>query len=148
MLVGRTAMLILVGCLFLSPAPHGAVAVDSPATGAIALASQQLGLSIRRFPAQPAQATRFVQFVRWRARPKIVLGETVKDVIEEVDLGPALMPGRHIYFAANVARHADFRPLPVCAVDRPSMMRVSFPRARVSTLRIRVPPDRAQNSSE
>ena len=127
MLGGRTAMPILVGCLFLSPAPHGAVAVDSPATGASAPASQQPVLSIGCFPARPAQTTRIAVFVRWRARPKIVLGETNQQVVEEIDRGPAFMPAGHSPCAGRTGVLPRFGHIPPALLIRP------FP---IATLRV------------
>ncbi len=34
------------------------------------------------------------QFVRWKARVKCVLGETIHEIVDECDLGPADLPDR------------------------------------------------------
>ncbi len=94
MLAGRTARMILVAGLFLAPTAIGARSIDVPTAAAAPLASRQSELIAGSFPARPAQAASIVPFTRWKARPKIVLGEPDPKVVEEVDLGPAFVPVR------------------------------------------------------
>jgi hypothetical protein len=111
----RTAMLILVGWICLSPATQGAVSADSRPSCAVAVTADKPELSTRWFASRLPRAAKFVPMIRWKARPKIVLGETDRRVGEEVDLGPALVPDRLISSA----------PLPwtSSAVAAPSRLR-------------------------
>jgi hypothetical protein len=94
MLAVRTAMLILVGCIFLSPATQGTASVGTRPAAASAVTACAPDSYTGSFVARLPQAAKFLQFVRWKARPKIVLGETDRKVVEEVDLGPVVSPGR------------------------------------------------------
>jgi hypothetical protein len=90
----RTAMLILVGWVLLSPLTHVAVSSDDRVTGGSAVTGCTPRLSTGSLVSSLPRATDFVQFTRWKARPKIVLGETKQQVVEEADLGPAPVPSQ------------------------------------------------------
>jgi hypothetical protein len=92
----RTAMLILVGWICFPPVTHGTVSADDRATGVAAVTACEARLSTGWFVPSLPRATYFGQFTRWKARPKIVLGESKQNVVEEVDLGPAPVPDRLI----------------------------------------------------
>jgi hypothetical protein len=52
------------------------------------------------------------QFVRWKGRVKCVLGETIEEIVDECDLGPAVLPDRPI---AQASIELTTRPFSTCA---------------------------------
>ena len=95
---GRTAMLTLLSCILVAPATHCLPSIEPPANRKLAVTAYPAQSSVGWLSSRPPQATKFVQIVRWKARPKIVLGETDQKVVEEVDLGPALSLTRPVSF--------------------------------------------------
>jgi hypothetical protein len=96
MLVTRSAIVLLVGCIFLSPATHVSPSSKPVANHTVdrmvchSGASDHGQLIIRASgPMTP------LRFTRWRPRPKIVLGETDQKVVDESDLGHVLIPSPH-----------------------------------------------------
>ena len=56
------------------------------------------------------QSSGLTRFIPWKARPKIVLGESDQQLFEESDLGPILVPGQHSVFA-SIASNSSRLPI-------------------------------------
>ena len=92
-------MMLLAGCIFCSPRGHG-VPIDRALvqriTGAHCLPYRRPCVDWHLL-ARATRAATLAQFTPWRARPKIVLGETNHKLVDESDLGPVLVPSRLIF---------------------------------------------------
>ena len=115
MFVVRTAMMILAACLLRASLAQGGLASEPPATSATELALHETESPIECFLALPVRPTNSFQFVLSSDPTKIVLSETDREVLEEVDLGPVLNRDRHIYSAP--------RPWTSCPVPATSRLR-------------------------
>ena len=96
MFAGRSAMLIVAVCLLASAPVHGGRPVESSSMRTDAVSAYQLESSTGWLLARAPRSTTLAQFTPWRARPKILLGETDHNLLVESDLGPVLVPSRLI----------------------------------------------------
>ena len=93
MFATRSAIMLLVGCIFLSPSAQASQSTQLSAKCAGVFAACQPTSSVdwQVLAPAPPDAT-LAQFAPWRARIKSVLGDTDHKMICESDLGPALVP--------------------------------------------------------
>src|SRR5262245_9310716 len=112
----RSAMVILVACIFITPAARPSHIPESAPKTVIQVHSigepKSLigGLPLSR----PCPSTSLATFTPWRHRLKTVLEETDPRIIEESDLGPAIPPSQLIPFLPFElvsARHLITPPL-------------------------------------
>ena len=96
MSASRSAMMVLAGCLFLSPPTYYGRSAESPARHTEARAAYPPDASIGWVLSRPPRSATLSHFSPWRARPKIVFEETNHNLVEEFDLGPAQVPSRLI----------------------------------------------------
>ena len=111
MIDSRSAMLVLIACILVGAPSSGSTISDHSNDRAASrttanLASYACGLH-SSLPARPATLSRFTP---WRTRIKSVLAETYQRIIDEGDLGVAILPGHLCSFAT---RELVSRPLPI-----------------------------------
>lgn len=96
----KAAMILLVGCLLLTPSPRAVKAVPSSERQAQTVSVPEPGCTHGApLPTSgPSRPASLAQFSPWRYRLKSVLEETDSRIIEEADLGPAPSPSRLIRF--------------------------------------------------
>jgi hypothetical protein len=95
MICGRSAMLMLIACIMLGASSHGSRITSNPAERVQYQMTAHAGTSTvwLQSPRLPRGAT-LSHFTPWKTRIKSVLEETKPRVIEECDLGPAILSGR------------------------------------------------------
>jgi len=96
MFAARSAMVLLALSLLISPTAFCGSPGESPGKARV-ITSCNLdrsggGLVVLRLPHSAALS----RFTAWKARPKIVLGETHSPFADESDLGPLPLPRGHI----------------------------------------------------
>ncbi len=91
---GRSAILMLVGGLLLAASAHGALSPKSFSVTTVVVTPDHAGPSVinRLLFSRSPQSEALSRFTAWKARPKIVLAESDRQVVEETDLGPAPVP--------------------------------------------------------
>jgi hypothetical protein len=83
------ATLLLAALIGFPPTARGAEVVGVRAMGSSVRTLSRSDRTMALFVQQPSRDARFVQRVKWRARPKIVLGQNDHKVADEVDRGLA-----------------------------------------------------------
>jgi len=95
-------MLMLINCILLCPPWGGSQAFGAPANRVDAQIDANVGSSIGSFASfSPSRRATLARFIPWKNRSKIMLGETIENIVEECDLGPAVSPDRAIAIAMD-----------------------------------------------
>ena len=89
--------------------------------------------------ARPVGRAAISQFSPWKNRIKTVLGETNDKIVEERDLGPAVLPGRASSSGRSISISAPCLHFHICGVDRSIAMIARNIVAVIRRLQIRVP---------
>ena len=95
MMCGRTALLMLAACVLFKGAPSASQTSRFPAdrTHSVIVARSEPS-SVCQCVGRPASGAVFSRFTPWKSRIKSVLEESNPKIIEEHDLGPAIVPSR------------------------------------------------------
>jgi hypothetical protein len=102
MIYGRSAMLMLIACILLGVPSRGSEIALFPADPVPSLmAGRPESSTLSPHSPLPARRATLSHFTPWKTRIKIVLAETYQRIIEEGDLGPAILPGRLIASATS-----------------------------------------------
>ena len=97
MFATRSAIMLLVGCIFGSPFGHGSQSTEPGAAHAGAHMVCHTGACVeQQLLSRATGHTSLARFTPWKARLKSVLGETNEKFVDESDLGPVLVPSRLI----------------------------------------------------
>ena len=95
MIAVRAALLATVLCVLGQPlAPASLMDVSASKNRSTASTLRLSSLMVRPVGLGLPRSSTFTRFTAWKARPKIVLGETDQRLPEEADLGPVLCPTR------------------------------------------------------
>jgi hypothetical protein len=95
MICGRSAYLMLITCTLLGAPSRGeqvAGAPSDPIRSGITCHTESSINWLTSF--RPSRPTTLSRFIPWKSRQKIVLGETIQEINDECDLGPAVPPDR------------------------------------------------------
>ncbi len=99
----RSAILMLVGSLLLAMSVHGDPAARSSAVTSIVAAPDHAGgFVVCRLLSRASHSERLSRFTAWKARPKMVLAESDRQVVDESDLGPAPVASGLIFSTPTV----------------------------------------------
>jgi hypothetical protein len=95
MVYRRSAMALLITCLVLCAPSRGSEIADSAANRAASLVAGNFTAPLSwSHSARPARGATLSQFTPWKTRIKSVLAETYQRIIEERDLGSAILPAQ------------------------------------------------------
>jgi hypothetical protein len=91
---GRSAIVMLVGALLLVPSAHGARSRQSFSLTGAAITADQPGSNVigRLASSRSTPSEALARFTVWKPRPKILMPESDRQVVEETDVGPAPAP--------------------------------------------------------
>jgi hypothetical protein len=101
-LCGRSAMLVLIACTLLGASSRASQITDDSTERVHSVITGRTGtLMIWPDSSRPCRGATLSQFTPWKTRLKSVLEETKQRIVEECDLGPALISG-HIFTSGTV----------------------------------------------
>jgi hypothetical protein len=102
MMYSRSAMALLITCIMLCGPSRGSETADSSADRVASLVAGNVTTPlIWSNSARPARGATVSLFTPWKTRIKSVLAETYQRIIEERNLGSAILPGQ-LFAAATV----------------------------------------------
>jgi hypothetical protein len=97
MIYGRSALLFLATCFLYGGLSRGSALECCPTDRGHSAINGHSGASIVwSHSARPGGRAAVSRFIPWKNRIKSVLPETNDKVIDERDLGPAILPGEHV----------------------------------------------------
>jgi hypothetical protein len=97
---GRSAILILITFTLLCPPLRGFQLSGATADPIHARVTCHTQTSIGWLPSfRPSRRATLSQFFPWKGRLKSVLTETIQEITDECDLGPAVLPDRLVTLA-------------------------------------------------
>lgn len=95
MIDSRSAVLALIACILLGASSHGSTITANPVDRGSSLAARDSALHTSVLHASvPARAATLLRFIPWKTRIKSVLAETYQRIVDEGELGVAILPGQ------------------------------------------------------